>query len=415
MSGIADVLEVGEAMAPPANLGYGQDDRTSGWNDNGKLGVQGLRMPGDLDCSFASALAYYLGGIIERAVLTGTIYSGNYSSVLGRTGMVDRIDVRKLTLAQIKAKAKPADEIVGPGHVMLHLGGDRWLSFETTEKGKSTGGKLGRQKGEGVRVRGLYMRGASSRAKGGSKTGWVTLIRPKSPAVFVGQMLAAYSNGKSITAAQNRLRRVSSWSAARYGVLMKWWARWDEGMTLAYDATKLAVPATGHTYVVLGSTIAKMNRRLPLAIAGLKANPGSKVVVTGGVVRDGKTEAAYMRDRLVAAGISADRIITETKSMSTVGNALNSLPLLTRFATVTLVSDASHLRRAKIEFLAARVKLEVQLGRVLTCEFGTPLAFNDYGSAPVKPTRPVTAATRKAITTEVAALLGLTTQYKTAL
>jgi uncharacterized SAM-binding protein YcdF (DUF218 family) len=445
---IAAAITVGKKLAS-GNFGYGQDDRKSAWNDNGKLGLAGLREPGDSDCTFSTALIYYLASLIPRSVLTGTIYSGNFGPALGATGMVDRINVRNLSLAQINAKAKPADAIYGPGHAMFHLGGGKWLSFETTEKGKSTGGKLGRQKGEGVRTRSLYVRGASSRSKAKSKTGWSELIRPKSPATLLGALLAAYGKGKDTKAAQARVTLRSPWDGPRYAEMMAEWAALDKGVPVTYDATKLTVPQTGHMFVVLGGTPTQMDRRLSAALPAILANPASKVIVTGAPIRDGKTEAAWMRDWLIAAAgkaasdgfvpdlaktddenaadkdkavaaaksVMQKRVIVEARAQSTIGNALYSVDLMRQWnlTSYTLVSYASHLRRAAILFRAALAKAETADNKRRSIAATTCIAWDDYGTQPHASTLPIDSATRAQYAGYVASLLGVSAQYKSAL
>jgi uncharacterized SAM-binding protein YcdF (DUF218 family) len=445
---IAAAVKVGKKLAT-GNFGYGQDDRLSAWADNGKLGVDGLREPGDADCTIATALCLGLGGLVPLEALRHTLYSGNYGSALAKYGTVDRINVRNLTLAQINTKARTADAIYGPGHAMFHLGGGKWLSFETTEKGRSTGGKLGRQKGEGVRVRSLYLRGASSRKTGKSKTGWSELVRAKSPETFLGQVLAAYGKGKSTTTAQQRLNLRAPWDGPRYAQFMAEWAALDKGATVTYDASTLTVPQVGHAFVVLGGTVNQMSHRLAAALPAILANPASKVIVSGAPVRDGKTEAAWMRDWLVAAASTAAtdafvpdpaksddenaddkkksiadakatmaaRTIVESDAQSTIGNALYSVRLLRlwNLSSYTLVSSASHLRRAGILMRAALAKAETADNTRRSIAATTAIAWDDYGDKPHLSTLPIDAATRAEYAGYVASLLGVSAQYKSAL
>ena len=400
------------------DFGYNQLRRLSGWRDNGKLGTAGFREPGDFDCTSGTAAAYVQGNVIPPEVLRGTIYSGNFGPALGRTGMVDRIDVTGLTLAQIIAKARPGDSIYGPGHGMLCIGPNQWMSFETDERGRSTGGKLGRQRGEGVHVRSLYPRGASSRAKADSKTGWSELVRPKSPATFEGQAIAALAKGKDWKPATVRLARVAQkFEAQRFAWFLGVWERWNRGMELTFDAATLAVPQQDHAFVVLGGSIEQMQNRLTAGLPAILANPTSKVLVTGAKDRDGKTEAAWMRDWLLAHGVDDSHIIVEPTATSTVWNALKSVPLLASagITSYTVVSDASHVRRASIEFLAARVKHEIATGKKLRLSTAGLIAHDDYHPDPVKTTGPIDATSRANTAAEVAGLLGLSNQYKNAL
>lgn len=406
---IKTALRVAQKLAA-GDFGYGQDDRQSAWADNGKLGLAGLREPGDIDCSFSVALIWYLAGMIDRAILLGTIYTGNLAQVMARTGGYDLIDVRHLSLAQIRAKARKADALLGVGHVIWHLGADRWLSFEATEKGTSTGGKRGDQTGREGRIRGVYLRSASSRAVGESRTGWVVIIRPKSVASLTGSILDAYAAGDSTAAPLDRLSRRAPQDGRLWEAFVAAWRLLDAGMALTFDPAALAVPDPGHAFVVLGAGGAELRRRLVLAKAALDAHPGSRVLVTGGKPdKAGLTEAERGRDWLLAQGVPADRILIETKAASTIGNAKGSIPILRKAGVTayTLVSDASHLRRGQVLFLAAQLAIECRENRTLGIFPVGALAFDDYSPAPVKTALPVTASTRRQIAAEVRSLLGL--------
>lgn len=90
------------------------------------------------------------------------------------------------------------------------------------------------------------------------------------------------------------------------------------------------------------------------------AYPSMPVVVSGGNPRGGHTEAAAMRDWLIANGLTPGRILTEDASTSTSGNARNTAALLQRSginAGAVLVTSPDHLRRAVADFLVARVTL----------------------------------------------------------
>lgn len=402
---VATATQVATKLAT-GNFGYGQDDRTSALADNGQLGVAGLREPGDTDCSFSVGIIYYLAGFIDRSVLRGTFYTGNIASKLRATGMFKLIRVSGWSLARLKADAREGDAIVGPGHVVYALGGGRCVSFEATEKGTSTGGAKGDQTGREARIRDLY-----SRSKG-----WTYIARPYTPAELAGQMVARYAAGQSTGDALLRVVRRSPYDGPLWAVFMAAWTKLDRGMLLAYSADQVVVPSVGHAYVVLGSGLkddgtmpAKMLRRLKLAKAALDLNPTSKVVVSGGKPKAGVTEAGLGRDWLISQGIGSARIITETQSSSTIGNAKYSVSALRKagLSSYTLVSDASHLRRASVLFLAAVLKIETAENKPLGIAATTPLAFDDYAPAAVRTSAPVTAATRATIAAEVRSLLGI--------
>lgn len=95
-----------------------------------------------------------------------------------------------------------------------------------------------------------------------------------------------------------------------------------------------------------------LEQRLRTALATAQRYPTAPIVVTGGVPRNGITEAAAMRAWLTQHGVPAGRIIEEPSSRSTVENArFTNDVLLARGATgAVLVTDRDHLRRAMINF-----------------------------------------------------------------
>ena len=402
---IAAATKVARRLAS-GPYGYSQGARTSAYARNGKLGVAGLAAKGDTDCSFSTGLVYVLGGLVDEDVLRGTFYTGNMASKLKASGMFTVTSVRGWSLAKLRKTLREGDSLVGPGHVVYCVEPGKVLSFENDERGKSTGGKLGDQTGREGRIRSLYSR----------SRGWAYLIRPISGAALQRQILTAHKAGKSADDALRRYRLRAPWDGPRWRTFMALWEGWEQGMPLAYDPVTLDVPDAGHAFVVLGSALSKsaevtekFRRRLALAALALDANPGSVVLISGGAPKATITEAAAGRRWLIDAGIDPARILTEEKSASTIGNARYSVPILRAkgITSYTLVSDASHLRRASILFAAARLQIETGINRVIGLTPTTPLAFDDYAPSPVKPEGPIDATSRATITDEVKSLLGL--------
>jgi len=402
---IAAATKVARRLAS-GPYGYSQGARTSVYARNGKLGVAGLAAKGDTDCSFSTGLVYVLGGLVDEDVLRGTFYTGNMASKLKASGMFTVTSVRGWSLAKLRKTLREGDSLVGPGHVVYCVEPGKVLSFENDERGKSTGGKLGDQTGREGRIRSLYSR----------SRGWAYLIRPISGTALQRQILAAHRAGKSADDALRRYRLRAPWDGPRWTTFMALWEGWEQGMPLAYDPVTLDVPDAGHAFVVLGSALSKsaevtekFRRRLALAALALDANPGSVVLISGGAPKATITEAAAGRRWLIDAGIDPARILTEEKSASTIGNARYSVPILRAkgITSYTLVSDASHLRRASTLFAAARLQIETGINRVIGLTPTTPLAFDDYAPSPVKPEGPIDATSRATITDEVKSLLGL--------
>jgi uncharacterized SAM-binding protein YcdF (DUF218 family) len=98
-----------------------------------------------------------------------------------------------------------------------------------------------------------------------------------------------------------------------------------------------------------------LEQRLEAAVRAAHRYPTAPIVVTGGVPRNGITEARAMKEWLVSRGIPPERIIEETASTSTVENArFTNEVLLQRGATgAVLVTNRDHLERAMINFRQA--------------------------------------------------------------
>ncbi|TYR80720.1 YdcF family protein [Priestia megaterium] len=122
------------------------------------------------------------------------------------------------------------------------------------------------------------------------------------------------------------------------------------------------LPQKDHAIVILGYALAEdgsmrqpLIERLKTGLDIAKKYPDSKIIVTGGVPKQGITEADAMSDWLISQGIEEDRIILENKATDTVENALFSTAMLEKegLQDVTLVTSASHMRRALTVFKEA--------------------------------------------------------------
>lgn len=129
-----------------------------------------------------------------------------------------------------------------------------------------------------------------------------------------------------------------------------------------YVPLMLNLNPKGTYLVVLGAGLTEdgkirpvLEERLEAALRTAQRFPESPIVVTGGVPRNGITEAQAMKEWLVARGIPADRIIEEPRSTSTVENArfTNQVLLERGAAGAVLVTNRDHLRRAMINFRQA--------------------------------------------------------------
>lgn len=114
-----------------------------------------------------------------------------------------------------------------------------------------------------------------------------------------------------------------------------------------------------HYIVVLGYALAKngemqqpLLQRLQTTLQLAQAYPQAKIVVSGGAAVKQQTEAQVMQAWLIKHQVAAERIILENHSANTRENALYTLLQLAnqQVAELTLVTSASHLRRALFIF-----------------------------------------------------------------
>ena len=135
------------------------------------------------------------------------------------------------------------------------------------------------------------------------------------------------------------------------------------------------VVAEDHAFVVLGFLLTEdgemqdtLVRRLELALDAANEYPHTKIMVSGGVSRNGVTEADLMFDWLRANGVAEDRLIKEGAASNTVENALYSIAIanLQEIQGITLVSSPGHMRRALTVFEEANRKLDVLADRQIS-------------------------------------------------
>lgn len=128
-----------------------------------------------------------------------------------------------------------------------------------------------------------------------------------------------------------------------------------------------AVVPPGSTIVILGFGLEPGGALRPTLVERLSKGlqiaqtyPTAPVVVTGGNPVDGRTEAAAMRDWLIAAGVDPVRIVLEEKAVSTAGNAVHTANTLRAMGSsgMVLVTSSDHVRRAAADFLTAGVVID---------------------------------------------------------
>ena len=97
-----------------------------------------------------------------------------------------------------------------------------------------------------------------------------------------------------------------------------------------------------------GSPSPALRRRVEHAAALFQAGSVGHLLMSGGAVRHPVPEAEVMRDLALAAGIAPQRIVTETQSFNTIGNARLCAPLVAErgWSRLLLVTDACHIPRS---------------------------------------------------------------------
>ncbi|SEC19339.1 Uncharacterized SAM-binding protein YcdF, DUF218 family [Rhodococcus koreensis] len=123
----------------------------------------------------------------------------------------------------------------------------------------------------------------------------------------------------------------------------------------AIQGPSTAIIVLGFGLLPDGTMRPELVNRLQAAMVQSWVSPMSPIIVTGGNPQNGVTEAAAMQGWLQAHGVPAQRIHPEHRAGSTVGNALNSVPLARSLGAggAILVTSANHIRRATVDFNVA--------------------------------------------------------------
>lgn len=148
------------------------------------------------------------------------------------------------------------------------------------------------------------------------------------------------------------------------------------------------MPEENHTFITLGYALSDegemeetLIERLNVTLEAAEAYPNSHLIVTGGVPKAGNTEAELMADWLVENGIDEERISQDPLATDTVENALFSMDIVQNegFEDITLITSASHMRRALVTFNEANRLLLEMADEETEREF-TNIVYMDYDS-----------------------------------
>lgn len=131
----------------------------------------------------------------------------------------------------------------------------------------------------------------------------------------------------------------------------------DIPLTIDMPAT---LPEKNHLFVLLGYELRDdgtmqepLMERLKIAKEALVQFSSSKIIVSGGIEKNGFTEARQMSSWLIRNGIDPQRILQENQAVDSMENSIYSLKLIEEekdIHFVTLLSSASHIRRATALF-----------------------------------------------------------------
>lgn len=165
--------------------------------------------------------------------------------------------------------------------------------------------------------------------------------------------------------------------------------RTEKAFTEKLNTTPPAnVQTKNHAIVILGYALADDGTMQPTLLERLKTGlavankyPDSKIIVTGGVPKQGVTESDAMSQWLISQGISKDRIILENKSTDTVENGLFTTAIMEKegLKDATIVTSASHIRRALAVFKEADSFYSKMNGKAASRNF-TNAVYLDYKS-----------------------------------
>ncbi len=187
---------------------------------------------------------------------------------------------------------------------------------------------------------------------------------PASPASLTSQAIDRQAAGDT-AGAQAAVNQMPTDQAQKVVALM---TNVNKALTFPLTDQVPSGVAAGTAIVILGFGLEDngamrpiLVERLTKGLAVAQAYPAFPIVVTGGAPKSGKTEAAAMKEWLLAQGVSGTRIYTEEKAGSTQGNAINTAVLMRQngFGNgAVLVTSADHTRRSVADFLVAGVTLQ---------------------------------------------------------
>lgn len=192
-------------------------------------------------------------------------------------------------------------------------------------------------------------------------------VPPRAEMAIIHDLVASQGNpapGKSKAALLEELSAVNAASAARWEKIMDCWEASGSDMTLYPNALPDGLEDTGKLCIIVlgyqlnpdGSMKEELIGRLETAKKSAEKYPDAYILCTGGgtAAASTVTEAQAMAAWLVENGIDADRVLTESRSLTTTENALYCGELLKaqhpEITQAALVSSDYHIPWAGILF-----------------------------------------------------------------
>jgi uncharacterized SAM-binding protein YcdF (DUF218 family) len=117
----------------------------------------------------------------------------------------------------------------------------------------------------------------------------------------------------------------------------------------------VAIVLFGAPVMADGGPTPTLRRRIEAALRAAAAFPDAPIVLTGGPVATPVPEAAVMRDMLITAGVSPDRLLIEDRALTTLDNARHVARLLASTGSaprgslprIVVVSSGYHVLRCR--------------------------------------------------------------------
>lgn len=107
-----------------------------------------------------------------------------------------------------------------------------------------------------------------------------------------------------------------------------------------------------------GAPSARLRERLDRALEVYRQGLAPKIIVSGGLGREGFAEAEVMRDYLLAHGVPADAVIVDNDGVDTYRTALNARRIMAGqgMNSAIVISQYYHIPRTRLAFVRAGVR-----------------------------------------------------------